>query len=202
MGFAVEERWKELRREVRRRERDQEGLQQIRDTTKREKTNCEKAQQSSNSGKEERRRMENFPQHIKEEEKGEMERQSFPLVGSEIEKEEIIIEAVQQMGEVVKEKQEGTIGLKREEEEEIVKQEWEEQMELEQAQPEHNWSEMIEKGLMIDFPQSAQELIQEDALEEGPRIGSSNSEQDTEMSLHELNKLIESESQKEKNLQD
>jgi hypothetical protein len=75
-------------------------------------------------------------------------------------------------------------------------------MDLEQAQPEHDWSEMIEKGLMIDFPQSAQELTQEDALEEGPRTGSSNSDQDTEMSLHELNRLIESESQKEKNLQD
>jgi hypothetical protein len=128
MGFVVEETWKELRREVRRRERDQEGLQQVNveshihrmDTTKREKMNCEKAQQSLNSGKEERRGMENFPQHMKEEKKGEMERQSFPLVGSKIEKEETTVDAVRQMSEVVKEKQEEMIGLKREEEEEIV----------------------------------------------------------------------------------
>jgi hypothetical protein len=59
MGFAVEERWRELRREVRRRERDQEGLQQENvesrihhmDTTKREKMNCGNAQQSLDSGR-------------------------------------------------------------------------------------------------------------------------------------------------------
>jgi hypothetical protein len=172
------------------------------DTTKREKMNCEKAQQSLNSGKEERRGMENFPQHIKEEGKGEMERQSFPLVGSKIEKEETTADAIREMSEVVKEKQEEMIGLKREEEEEIVEQEWEEQMELEQAQPEHDWSAMIERCLMIDLPQSVQELTQESSLEKGPKNGSSNSEQDTEMSFHELNRLIESESQKERNLHD
>jgi hypothetical protein len=106
------------------------------------------------------------------------------------------------MSEVVKEKQEEMIGLKREEEEEILEQEWEEQMELEQTQPEHDWSAVIEKCLMINFPQSVQELTQENILEKGRENGSSNSEQDTEMSLHELNKLIESKSQKEKNLQD
>jgi hypothetical protein len=146
--------------------------------------------------------MEWFPHHIREEEKGEVERQSLPLVGPKIEKRGTTAETVRHMSAVVKEKQEEMIELKREEEEENIEQDWEEPMELLQTKPEHDWSAIIEKCLMQDFPQSVQELTQESILEKGRENGSSNSEQGTKMSLHELNKLIESESQMEKNLQD